>query len=344
MTPRPLLDLVRGREDLADLDVAERRLALRSLVAGADGADPGAEVAALADWIDGFGPLSELMADPEVSDILLNGTDEVWVERAGELRRHPRLFEGADDLSGLLERLLAETGARVDHTVPIGDARLRDGSRIHVVLPPVAADGPIVSIRRFPSQAFTLDDLVGRGFMTEDQADVLQRCVLDRRSIAIGGATGTGKTTLANALLGCVPETERVVVIEETRELRPVCAHWVSLVTRGPNVEGRGALDQSDLLRAALRMRPDRIVVGEVRGAEAAIALQAMSSGHEGSVVTVHARSARDVLDRIVDLALMEPTAPSESALRRRVDRALDVVVQVARCGPSRRLVEVLRA
>lgn len=344
MTRAQLLDLLRGREDLADLDAAERRLALRSVVGTASGGEAGSpRVSDLADWIDGFGPLTSLMSDPDVSDILLNGPHEVWVERSGVLEAHPPIFESAAELADLLERLLADAGARVDTSAPIGDGRLHDGSRMHVVLPPVAAVGALVSIRRFPSKAFTLDDLVERGFVTADEADVLQRCVIDRRSIAIGGATGTGKTTLANALLGCISDDERVVVIEETRELAPTCSHWVSMVTRPPNVEGAGALDQSDLLRAALRMRPDRIVVGEVRGAEAAIALQAMSTGHEGSVLTLHTRSAADAVERLVDLALMAPAAPSENTLRRQATRALDVVVQVGRCGPDRRVTEIVR-
>lgn len=343
MTPKQFLELLHGKEHLADLDAAERRLALRAVVDEARCNQP-PSVTELADWIDGFGPLTPLMHDPEVSDILLNGSDEVWVERRGSLERHPALFETPNLLRDLLERLLAQAGVRVDSSVPIGDGRLRDGSRIHVVLPPVAPDGPLVSIRRFPTNPFSLDDLVEKGFLTDDEADVLQRCVIDRRSIAIGGATGSGKTTLVNALLGCISADERVVVIEETRELAPSCPHWVSLVTRPPNVEGLGALDQTDLLRAALRTRPDRIVVGEVRGAEAAVALQAMSTGHEGSLLTVHARSAPDIPDRLVDLALMAPWGPREEALRRQVARAVDVVVQVARCDDGRRVTEIARA
>lgn len=344
MAVSDLLALLRGREHLAELDVAERRLALRAVVNEiGPGVDQPSAVAELADWIDGFGPLTGFMSDPAVTDILLNGPAELWVERDGALEQHPPVFESAAELLDLIERLMAESGARVDSTVPIGDAQLRDGSRFHVVLPPVAPGGPLVSIRRFPPHAFTLDDLACNGFMTGDEADVLQRCVLDRRSIAIGGATGTGKTTLANALLGCIPDTERIVVIEETRELRPACRHWVSLSTRATNVEGRGAVEQTDLLRAALRMRPDRIVVGEVRGPEAAVALQAMSTGHEGSILTVHARSAPEVTDRLVELALMDRTAPCDSTVHRRVKRAVDVVVQVGRCGGRRLLVEIVR-
>ncbi len=344
MAVTDLLDLLRGREELADLDAAERRLALRTVVnERGDALDRPTAVAELADWIDGFGPLTRLMSDPAVTDILLNGPHEVWVERDGTLQQHPPVFESAGELLDLIERLMAEGGARVDGRVPIGDAQLRDGSRFHVVLPPVAPHGPLVSIRRFPAHGFTLDDLARTRFMTDDVADVLQRCVLDRRSIVIGGATGTGKTTLANALLGCIPETERIVVIEETRELSPACRHWVSLTTRMTNVEGKGALEQTDLLRAALRMRPDRIVVGEVRGGEAAVAIQAMSTGHDGSILTVHSRSALEVTDRLVELALMNPTAPREPSLYRQVKRAVDVVVQLGRSGGRRMLVEVVR-
>lgn len=339
MTPKQLLQLLQGREQhLTALDPAERRLALRAVAE-----DTQASVTELADWIDGFGPLTALMRDASVSDILLNGPHEVWVERNGVLERGPDLFEDAEALRALLERLMADAGMRVDTSVPIGDGRLPDGSRIHVVLPPVAPAGPLVSIRRVPGRAFTLDDLVDRGFLTTDEADVLQRCVIDRRSIAIGGRTGAGKTTLANALLGCVGDDERVAVIEETRELRPHCRHWISLVTRAPNVEGRGGIDQTDLLRAALRMRPDRIVVGEVRGAEASVALQAMSTGHEGSLVTVHSRSAMEVCERLVELALMDPRSPREDTVKRSVGRALDVVIQVGRRGPGRCVTEIVR-
>lgn len=339
-----LLSLIADHEELAALDAAERRLALRSLVQGVEETTPCDLVARMSDWIDGYGPLTPLMSDPEVTDILVNGPDEVWVERAGRLQRSDVSFENPQQLSDLIERLLGAAGARADAAHPIADARLQDGSRVHVVLPPLSGSDPLLSIRRFPATAWSLDDLADRGFLSPAQLYVLRTAVASRLTIAVGGGTGTGKTTLVNALLGCIDSTERVVVIEETPELAPVCAHWVSLIARPPNIEGRGGVDQGELLRAALRMRPDRIVVGEVRGPEALIALQAMATGHEGSMVTVHSRSAADVPGRLVDLAAMAPTAPGEKTLQRRVDASLDMIVQVGRDKGRRRVIEIVQS
>ncbi|MDP9069629.1 MAG: Flp pilus assembly complex ATPase component TadA [Actinomycetota bacterium] len=342
---RDLLGLVRGHEELAEVDAADRRLALRRIATEALGPeDVAAAVSELSDWIDGYGPLTPLMRDAAVTDILVNGPHEVWVERHGHLRQDETRFEDAQELADLIERLLGAAGARVDALRPIADARAHDGARVHVVLPPLSSVGPLVSIRKFPDRAFTLDDLVQRAFLTDAQEALLRDAVVERKTIAIGGGTGTGKTTLANALLGCVDGDERVVVIEETPELRPVCPHWVSLLTRPSNIEGRGEVDQNALLRAALRMRPDRIVVGEVRGPEALVALQAMSTGHEGSIVTVHARCAADVRERLVELALCADHAPGEDAIRARVARSIDVVVQVGRRAGRRKVLEVLGA
>lgn len=337
------MELVATHAELSDLDPAERRLALRSLVrsSGLNASLPDA-VARLSDWIDGFGPLTSAMTDPDVTDVLVNGPDEIWVERSGRLEREPAAFDDGGQLMDLIERLLGTAGARADASHPIADARMRDGSRIHVVLPPLSGADPVMSIRRFPQTALSLEALEERGSITADQRQRLSDAVAERRMVAVGGGTGTGKTTLLNALLGRVDDGERVVVIEETPELAPVCPHWVSLVARPPNIEGRGAFDQSELLRAALRMRPDRIVLGEVRGAEALIALQAMATGHEGSMVTVHSRSAAEVPDRLVDLASMAPRGPSEGGLRRRVRASLDVVVQLERVDGKRRVVEIV--
>lgn len=337
-----LLQLVAGHEGLAELDPAARRLALRSVVAPAS--EPGSVgdvVGRLSDWIDGFGPLSPLMSD-DVTDVLVNGPNEVWVERAGCLERTSVSFTDRSELMDLIERLLGMSGARADAAHAIADARLRDGSRLHVVLPPLSGTDPLLSIRRFPATALSLEALEGLGFMTAGERSLLTEAVTQKRTIAIGGATGTGKTTLANALLGCVGSDQRVVVIEETPELVPVCPHWVSLVTRPPNIEGKGAVDQATLLRAALRMRPDRIVVGEVRGPEALVALQAMATGHEGSMVTVHSRSVEDIPDRLVDLATMADRAPSEDSLRRRVDVAIQLTVQLARVDRRRRVIGIV--
>lgn len=340
---RELLQLVSEKTELASLDPAARRLAMRTLLRDSSGADPSPRsVAELSDWIDGFGPLTSLMNDPLVTDVLVNGVDEVWVERRGELEPTDVRFTDLTELVDLVDRLCGSANVRVDASHPIADGRLQDGSRVHVVLPPVSGRGPTLSIRRFPQKPFGLDELVGRGLLAGCEAEQLRTAVLERRNIVISGATGVGKTTLANALLGCVPPSERVVLIEETAELRPGCAHWISLLTRQANVEGSGEIDQLSLMRAALRMRPDRIVVGEVRGAEAYAALQAMSTGHEGSLCTIHARCAGDAFDRFVELARLFPSAASEDALRRKAERACDVVVHVGKEAGRRRVLEIL--
>jgi pilus assembly protein CpaF len=343
MTIDALLEEVRDRPQLADLDVAARRLALRDLVhelsPGADAADL---VARLSDEIDGLGILEPLMRDPDVTDVLVTGTDPVWVERAGRLEPTGVRFERAGDLAALVERVVGTAGGRIDRARPIADVRLRDGSRLHAVLPPVAPAGPVVSIRRFPRSRPSLADLVRMGMATEGQAARLTELVAARKSIAVGGGTGAGKTTLVNALLGCVPADERVVIVEELPELAPSCAHLVSLVARPANHEGAGAIDLEELVRASLRMRPDRVVVGEVRGAEARAALDAFSTGHEGSLLTVHARSARHVARRLASLASRAPGEVRTAAqLGAEFDAALDAIVYVERTRKGRRIVEL---
>jgi pilus assembly protein CpaF len=329
------LEKIWAHDELADLDVGQRRLALRALIAEEE---IECSIADLADWIDGWGPLSGLMRDPRVTDVLVNGPRDVWAERSGSLTFEGVLFEDSEDLSRLVERLLGEAGAQADASHPVVDARLADGARIHVVLPPVAPAGPLVSIRRFPRQPLTMDDLLSRGMFDARDAAALTAAVEQRLTVAISGGTGTGKTTLLNALLGCVGDDERVVVVEETPELQPPCRHAVSLVARPPNSEGRGEVDLNSLVRATLRMRPDRIVVGEVRGPEALAALTAMATGHAGSLVTIHARSGPEALDRMVSLALSARTGLSEEALRAAVETAIDVTVQLERVGGVRRV------
>jgi len=336
------LDLVLQRDELADLDVAARRLAIRALVAErADPNEVGPLVTELSDVVDGYGRLAPLMRDPEITDILVNGPREVWIEREGGLERSDVCFTGERELGAFIERLLGGAGRRVDATEPVADARLDDGARMHVVLPPLAPAGPLVSIRRWPQGVLTLHDLVGRGMLEEPQAQRLISCVRDRVTVAVTGGTGAGKTTLLNALLAYVPEDERVVLIEETPELHPACPHAVSLVARPANIEGRGEIGPAALVRTALRMRPDRIVVGEVRGPEALAALAAMSTGHEGSMVTLHARSAEDALERMVTLALSAGSGLAEESLRRQVINAFGVVVHLERCSGGRRVVEI---
>ncbi|MGH2748690.1 MAG: CpaF family protein [Actinomycetota bacterium] len=336
---RELRELLFEHDELADLDPAARRLAIRDLVASwGEGAGLAEAVGRAADFIDGYGPLTGVMTD-DVTDVLVNGPDQVYVERARGIERCDISFASAAELRSLVDRLLARANSRADASRPIADGRLPDGSRIHVVLPPVAPDGPLLSIRRFPRRSLTLDDLRARGTATDEEADVLAALVARRATLIVSGATGSGKTTLLNALLSLVPPSERVVTIEETPELRSACEHAVSLITRPPNVEGKGALDATALVRAALRMRPDRIVIGEVRGPEALDALAALATGHRGSMLTVHARSARDALDRLVELALGAGSGAREESIAARVRRAVDAVVHLERDSGGRRRV-----
>jgi pilus assembly protein CpaF len=330
VSPRHL-ELLLDHPELADLEAPERRLAIRSVVATAGIPDPDAIAADLGDFVDGFGPLTPLMNDDLVTDVLVNGPGDVWVERDGALERTNVSFADAAELRALVQLLIGKAGGRVDIARPIADARLVDGSRLHVVVPPAAPAGPLVSIRRFTRPALDIAGLAAAGMIEPRAGATLRKLVKDRRNVVIAGATGTGKTTLLNALLHAVPAGERVVTIEETPELRVGGSHVVSLIARDPNAEGAGELDLSDLVRASLRMRPDRIVVGEVRGPEALTALSALSTGHEGSMITVHARSASDVFDRLVSLALGARGAPGERALRDQVQQAFDATVFLAR-------------
>ena len=249
---------------------------------------------------------------------------------------------GLRRLQNFAQRILAQAGARADASKPIADGRLPDGSRLHVVLPPVAPAGPLISIRRFPRRPMSLPDLVAAGMLSRDAAQFLINSVRARMTIAISGPTGCGKTTLLNALLSEVDDHERVVLIEETAELRPASSHWVSLLTRPANVEGAGRINSSALVRASLRMRPDRIVVGEVRGAEALDALQAMSVGHPGSMLTVHAGSAGEVESRLVSLALMGGSGASETSLAKRVASTFRLIVHLDKRKGRREVVDIV--
>jgi pilus assembly protein CpaF len=336
----PLLEAVYAHDELAELDPAQRRLALRSLVFKAGGSE--ASVAEIADAVDGFGPLTALLADDSVTDVLVNGPSEVWVERDGAMERTELRWAVAEQLHALVERLVGDAGGRVDAAEPVAAVRLADGSRVHVVLPPIAPSGPLLSIRRHPARALTLDDLVERATLTAAEAERLAGAVSVRRNVAVSGGTGTGKTTLLNALLASIGPGERLVTIEETPELRPFCRHVVSLVARPANLEGRGAVGLERLAREALRMRPDRIVVGEVRGPEARVALDAMATGHEGSMVTLHARSASDTVARMASLALRGSRGLALGSVLEEVRSVLDVIVFLRRDqGGERRVAEI---
>jgi pilus assembly protein CpaF len=299
-------------------------------------------VARVAERSFGLGPLEPLLADPGVDEILVNGAGPdrpVWVERQGRLEATRVRFASEDDLRHAIERILAPLGRRVDEAEPLCDARLPDGSRVNVVLPPLAVDGPVLTIRRFRPRGFSADDLVGLGTWTAPLRELLGQAVRSRLNVLVSGGTGSGKTTTLNALSGFVPDGERVVTIEDTAELRLQRAHVVRLEARPPSVEGRGEVTIRRLVRNALRMRPDRIVVGEVRGPEALDMLGAMSSGHDGSLCTVHAGSPEEALRRLETLALMAGVGLPHAAVREQVASAIDLVVHQSRLADGARQV-----
>jgi pilus assembly protein CpaF len=287
----------------------------------------------------GLGPLEELLADPAVEEVMVNGHDEVHVERHGRIERAEVAFASEEALREAIERILAPAGRRVDELAPMTDARLADGSRVNVVIPPIAVDGPALSIRRFAGRRPAPDDLVVSGTLTAELRDLLRRAVTERRSMLVSGGTGSGKTTLLNALSAWIDPAERVVTIEDAAELRLRQPHVVRLESRPASVEGRGEVTIRDLLRNALRMRPDRIVIGEVRGGEALDLLTALNTGHEGALSTVHANSPADALARLETLALMAGVGLPHAAIREQVARGIDLVVHLQRGRDGSRLV-----
>jgi pilus assembly protein CpaF len=290
----------------------------------------------------GLGPIEPLLADPGVDEVMVCGTAPVWVERAGRLERTAVRFEHEQELREAIERILAPLGRRVDEAEPLCDARLPDGSRVNVVLPPLALDGPALTVRRFRPRGFTPEDLVANGTLGRPLLDFLARAVRARATVLVCGGTGSGKTTTLNALSSFLDPDERVVTIEDAAELRLRQPHVVRLEARPPNLEGRGEVTIRRLVRNALRMRPDRIVVGEVRGAEALDMLSALSTGHDGSLCTVHAGSPAEALRRIETLALMAGLGVPHAALREQVADAFDLVVCQARgVDGARRVVSV---
>jgi len=287
----------------------------------------------------GLGPLEPLMEDPTVSDILVNGSKEVYVERRGRLERTRVIFRDDKHLLQIIERIVSAVGRRVDESSPMVDARLSDGSRVNAIIPPLALNGPVLSIRRFAADPYKMADLIEFGALTPGLADILKAAVQARLNILVSGGTGAGKTTMLNVLSNAIPNTERIVTIEDSAELQLQQEHVVRLETRPPNIEAQGAVTQRDLLRNALRMRPDRIVVGEVRGAEVLDMLQAMNTGHDGSLSTVHANSTRDALSRLETMVLMSGVALPVRAMRDYIASALDLMVHVARLSDGTRKV-----
>ncbi len=287
----------------------------------------------------GAGPLEPFLRDPEVEEILVSGTRPIWIERRGQLLQSAVSFASEDDLRLTIERLLAPAGRRVDEAEPLCDARLPDGSRVNVVLPPLAVDGPALSIRRFRRRGFSAAQMVRSGSWSQQLSDLLAEAVGERRNILICGGTGSGKTTTLAAIAGLLPRDERIVTIEDTAELRLELDHVVRLEARPATIEGRGEVTIRRLVRNALRMRPDRIIVGEVRGAEALDMLIALSTGHDGSLTTIHAGSPQEALRRLETLALMADLGLPHAAVRSQVAEAIDLVVLQVRDASGHRYV-----
>jgi len=291
------------------------------------------------DEILGLGPLEPLLADPSISDILVNSHDAVYVERGGKLELTNVRFDNDQHLMNIIDRIVSTVGRRVDESSPMVDARLSDGSRVNVIIPPLAVDGPMMSVRRFSLDILSVDQLLALGTLTAVIGKVLKAIARSRLNVLISGGTGSGKTTLLNVLSGFISHEERIVTIEDSAELQLQQPHVVRLETRPPNIEGRGEVTQRDLVRNSLRMRPDRIIVGEVRGAEALDMLQAMNTGHDGSLTTVHANSPRDALARVENMVAMTGLNLPVKAVRAQIASAIDIVVQTERLEDGRRRV-----
>jgi len=285
----------------------------------------------------GLGPLEPLLSDPDINDILVNRYNQVYVEKFGKLQKLDLIFRDDHHLMQIIDRIVSKVGRRVDESSPYVDARLPDGSRVNAIIPPLAIDGPVLSIRRFGVNPLKMNDVLNFGTINKNMARVLEGCVKARLNILISGGSGTGKTTLLNIMSEFIPNNERIITIEDSAELQLRQEHIVRLETRPSNIEGKGEITQRDLLRNALRMRPDRIIVGEVRGGEALDMLQAMNTGHDGSLSTVHANSTRDAMMRLETMVLMAGMDLPERAIREQIAAAIHVVIQLARLSDGTR-------
>ncbi len=291
------------------------------------------------DDVLGLGPLEGLLHDPEITEIMINSSRQIYVEQHGKLSLSPVTFESNDQLMQVIDRIVSTIGRRVDESSPMVDARLKDGSRVNVIIPPLALRGPTVTIRKFAKEAFTVEDLVAFGSITEDMMRYLRACVRGRLNVVVSGGTGSGKTTTLNILSSFIPEDERIVTIEDAAELQLRQEHVVTLETRPANIEGRGRVSIRELVINSLRMRPDRIVVGECRGGEALDMLQAMNTGHDGSLTTLHANNARECIGRLETLVLMAGAELPSRAIREQIGSAVNIIVQQSRLRDGTRKV-----
>ncbi len=300
-------------------------------------------IQAIQDEMLGLGPIEPLLSDPSVSDILVNGPFQVFAERRGKIEATDVQFDNEAHLLRVIDRIVSRIGRRVDEMSPMVDARLPDGSRVNAVIPPLSIDGPLLSIRRFAVVPFTVQDLIGFGALTVGMAELIQGLVKARVNLLVSGGTGSGKTTLLNVMSSSIPADERIITIEDAAELQLQQPHVVRMESRPPNIEGKGEISQRDLLRNSLRMRPDRIIMGEVRGAEVLDMLQAMNTGHDGSMTTIHANSARDALTRLEHMLGMAGLKAESRSIRQQISAALSVVIQVSRLSDGQRKVTSLQ-
>jgi pilus assembly protein CpaF len=296
-------------------------------------------IQAIQDEMLGLGPIEPLLSDPAVSDILVNGPFQVFAERRGKIEATDIQFDNEAHLLRVIDRIVSRIGRRVDEMSPMVDARLPDGSRVNAVIPPLSIDGPLLSIRRFAVVPFTVQDLIGFGALTVGMAELIQGLVKARVNLLVSGGTGSGKTTLLNVMSSSIPADERIITIEDAADLQLQQPHVVRMESRPPNIEGKGEISQRDLLRNSLRMRPDRIIMGEVRGAEVLDMLQAMNTGHDGSMTTIHANSARDALTRLEHMLGMAGLRADSRSMRQQISSALSVVIQVSRLSDGQRKV-----
>ncbi len=296
----------------------------------------------IADDILGYGPLERLLADDSITEIMVNGPGEIWIERQGRLFETTVRFTDDHHLRRIINRIVAQIGRRIDESSPMVDARLPDGSRVNAVIPPLSLSGPLLTIRKFSRRRLSLENMIELGTLSAESVDFLERCIQARLNILVSGGTGSGKTTLLNALSSAIPDTERIVTIEDAAELQLHQRHVLRLEARPPNIEGEGAIHIRDLVRNSLRMRPDRIIVGEVRGAEALDMLQAMNTGHDGSLSTVHSNAPRDALARIETMVLMAGYDLPIRAIRQQVSSALEVIIHLERLEDGSRRVTAI--